>query len=65
MNYEMFFLRIDRANKNPELQNYIKRMILWTCHINLPKLTKVSKKAGFPKVNDKNDIYDWMNGDKK
>lgn len=63
MNYEMFFLRIEKANNDPELQKKIKRMILLSCHINLPKLTKVLKKAGFPKVNDENDIYVWINED--
>jgi hypothetical protein len=60
MQYEMFFFRIDLANKNPEVQKNVKRKILLACHINLSKLSKVSKKAGYPKVNDKNDVFLWL-----
>jgi hypothetical protein len=58
--YEMFFVRIDFANKNQDVAKYAKRKVLATCHINLSKLSKVSKKAGYPKVNDKKDVLEWF-----
>ncbi len=60
MQYEMFFIRIDFANKNPDIAKYAKRKVLAACHINLYKVNKVSKKAGFPKVNDKKDVLEWF-----
>jgi hypothetical protein len=58
--YETFFIRIDFANKNPDFAKYAKRKVLATCHINLSKLNKVSKKAGYPNVNDKKDVLEWF-----
>lgn len=58
--YEMLFIRIDFANKNPDVAKYVKRKVMATCHINLSKLNKVSKKAGYPKVNDKKDVLEWF-----
>lgn len=60
MQYEMFFIRIDFANKNSDVAKYAKRKVLAACHINLPKLNRVSKKAGYPKVNDKKDVLEWF-----
>ena len=60
MQYETFFIRIDFANKNPDIAKYAKRKVLAACHVNLPKLNKVSKKAGYPKVNDKKDVLEWF-----
>lgn len=58
--YETFFIRIDFANKNPDVAKYAKRKVFAACHINLSKLNKVSKKAGYPKVNDKKDVLEWF-----
>lgn len=58
--YETFFIRIDFANKNPDVARYAKRKVLAACHVNLPKLNKVSKKTGYPKVNDKKDVLEWF-----
>lgn len=60
MQYEKFFIRIDMANKNPEIAKSAKRKVLAACHINLSKLNKVSRKAGYPKVNDKKDVLEWF-----
>jgi len=60
MQYEMFFVRIDIANKNSDIVKYTKRKILATCHFNLSKLNKVSKSAGYPKVNTKEDVLEWL-----
>jgi hypothetical protein len=60
MQYELFFVRINFANKNPDLVRYAKRKIISACHINLPRLNKVSKKAGYPKLNDKKDVLEWL-----
>ncbi len=60
MQYETLFIRIDFANKNPDIAKYAKRKVLAACHINLSKLNKVSKKAGYPKVNDKKDVLEWF-----
>jgi hypothetical protein len=59
--YEGLFLRIDFANKNLDLAKYAKRRVLTACHINLSKLSKVSKSAGYPKVNNKEDVLGWFN----
>lgn len=58
--YEMFFIRIDFANKNPDVAKYAKKKVITACHINLSKLNTVSKKAGYPKVSDKKDILEWF-----
>lgn len=58
--YETFFIRIDFANKNSDVAKHAKRKVLTACHVNLPKLSKVSKKAGYPKVNDKKDVLEWF-----
>jgi hypothetical protein len=60
MQYEMFFVRIDIANKNSDFTKYAKRRILVACHVNLSKLNKVSKNAGYPKVNNKEDVLEWL-----
>jgi hypothetical protein len=60
MQYEMFFVRIDIANKNSDIVKYTKRKILTACHFNLSKLNRVSKIAGFPKVNGKEDVLEWL-----
>lgn len=60
LRYEMFFIRIDFANKNPEVVKYAKRKVIPACHISLSKLNTVSKKAGYPKVNDNKDILEWF-----
>ena len=60
MQYEMFFIRIDIANKNSDFTKYAKRRILVACHVNLSKLNKVSKNAGYPKVNNKEDVLEWL-----
>ena len=58
MQYKTFFILIDFANKNPDVAKYIKRKVLAACHVNLSKLNKVSKKAGYPKVNDKKEVLE-------
>ena len=60
MQYKTFFIRIDFANRNPDVERYAKRKVLVACHINLATLNKVSKKAGYPKVNDKKDVLEWF-----
>lgn len=60
MQYEVFFVRIDIANKNSDFTKYAKRRILVACHVNLSKLNKVSKNAGYPKVNNKEDVLEWL-----
>jgi hypothetical protein len=60
MQYEMFFVRIDIANKNSGVTKYAKRKILMACHVNLSKLNKVSKNVGYPKVNNKEDVLEWL-----
>lgn len=60
MQYETFFIRIDFANKNSDVAKYAKRKVLAACHINMPKLNRVSKKAGYPKLNDKKDVLEWF-----
>lgn len=60
MQYEMLFVRIDIANKNSDFTKYAKRRILVACHVNLSKLNKVSKNAGYPKVNNKEDVLEWL-----
>jgi len=60
MQYEMFFVRIDIANKNSDVTKYAKRKVLVACHVNLSKLNKVSKNVGYPKVNNKEDILEWL-----
>jgi hypothetical protein len=60
MQYEMFFVRIDIANRNLDNAKFAKRKVIATCHINLSKLNRVSKKAGYPKVNDKKDVLEWF-----
>lgn len=59
--YETFFIRIDLANGNPDIAKYAKRKVFIACCVNLSKLNKVSKKAGYPKVNDKQDVLEWFN----
>jgi hypothetical protein len=56
----MVFVRIEFANKNPDVSKYAKRKVLTACHINLPKLNKFSKKVGYPKVNNKIDVLQWF-----
>lgn len=60
MQYEMFFVRIDIANRNLDNAKFAKEKIIAACHINLSKLNKVSKKAGYPKVNEKEDALEWL-----
>lgn len=60
MQYESLFTRIDFANKNSDLAKYAKRKIFTTCHVNLSKLNKLSKNAGFPRVNSKDDVLALM-----
>jgi hypothetical protein len=65
MQYEMFFVRIDIANRNLDNAKFAKRKVIATCHINLSKLNRVSKKAGYPKVNDKKDVLEWFKPDRQ
>ena len=60
MQYEMFFIRIDIANKNSDVAKYVKGKVLAACHINLSKLNEVSKNAGYPKVSNKEDVLEWF-----
>ncbi|MEW6179155.1 MAG: hypothetical protein AB1522_04425 [Chloroflexota bacterium] len=60
MQYETFFVRIDLANKNSDVAKYAKRRVLVTCHLNLSKLNRVSKKAGYPKANNEKDVLEWF-----
>lgn len=60
MQYELFFVRIEIANKDSNFAKMVKRKVFATCNINLSKLTKVSKKAGYPKVNSQDDILEWL-----
>ncbi len=61
MQYETLFVRIDIANKNVNITKYVKKKVLVSCHINLLKLNKVSKKAGYPKLINRNDYLKWIN----
>lgn len=65
MQYEMFFVRINIANRNLDNAKFAKRKVIAACHINLSKLNRVSKKAGYPKVNDKKDVLEWFKLDGK
>lgn len=60
MMYESFFLRIRMANKDPDLIRYAKREIIKKCNINLSKLLRVSRKAAYPKISNKQDISNWF-----
>jgi hypothetical protein len=60
MQYEMFFVRIDIANTNSDLIKYAKRKVLIACNFNLSKINKVSKNAGYPKVNRQDDVLEWL-----
>jgi len=60
MQYELFFVRIDIANKNTDFAKSVKRKVFAACNINLSKLIRVSKKAGYPKVNSKEDVLEWL-----
>lgn len=57
MQYDSLFTRVDFANRNPELAIYLKLKVFTTCHISLSKLNSFSKRAGLPKVNNKEDIF--------
>ncbi len=59
--YRWLFKFISFANKNSDLSKYAKRKVFTTCHFNLFKLTRVSKKIGYPKVIEENDVLDWIN----
>ncbi len=56
MQYESFFTRVDFANQNSDLAKYAKWKIFVACHVNLSKLNKLSKSAGFPKMDSKDDV---------
>lgn len=60
ISYDSLFIRIDFANKHSDLARYAKRRVLATCRINLPKLNKLSKNAGFPEFSSENDILDLI-----
>ena len=60
MQYESFFTRIDFANKESGVAKYAKRKIVMACHFNLSKLNKVSKSAGYPKMNSKEDVLELL-----
>lgn len=60
MQYELFFVRIDIANKDSNIAKTVKRKVFMACNINLSKLIRVSKKAGYPKVNSKDDVLEWL-----
>jgi hypothetical protein len=60
MQYEMFFVRINIANKNSVIAKKVKRKIFAACNINLSKLIKVSKSAGYPKVKGEADVLEWL-----
>jgi uncharacterized membrane protein YhdT len=54
--YDNIFMRIDFANKNSNLTKYAKQKILITFHFNLRKLTRFSKKAGWPEFHIEDDV---------
>ena len=58
--YETFFIRIGSANKGSDVVQYAKRKVLVACNINLSKLNRVSRKAGYPKASNKNDVLEWF-----
>ena len=60
MQYELFFMRIDFANKDKDLSWSIKKKILKICHINLSRLNRVSKNAGYPQVKNSEEILRWL-----
>lgn len=65
MQYEMLFVRINIANKNLDNAKFAKRKVIAACHINLSKLNRVSKKAGYPKMIDKKDVLEWFKQDEQ
>lgn len=58
--YETFFIRIDFANNKNTLSKFAKKAVIRACHLNLSKLNKVSKKAGFPKIEKEENISEWF-----
>lgn len=56
VNYESFFLRIDRFNQNKQFIKYSKRKIILTCNLNLFKLFRISKIVGIIKIDNENDL---------
>ena len=63
MQYKSLFTRISFANKNSDTAKYAKRKVLAACNINLFKLNEISKKAGYPKVNDNKQVLEWFKKD--
>ena len=60
LQYNSLFTRVDHANKNSNLAKYTKRKILVACHVNLSKLKKFSRNAGYARVNSKDDVLAWV-----
>jgi hypothetical protein len=60
MQYQSLFIRIDFANQNSDIAVYAKRKVLAVCHINLSRLNEVIKKAGYPRMTDKQDVLEWF-----
>jgi len=54
--YDSLFTRVDFTNNKSEMAKYAKRKIFSACHINLSKIIKLSKNAGLPKINGKDDV---------
>lgn len=62
MQYEHFFLLIGFANKDKKFSWKIKKTVFRTCHLNLTKLKRITKKAGYPEINQIEDIAEWFKG---
>lgn len=62
MQYEHFFLLIGFANKDNNFSWKIKKTVFRTCHLNLTKLKRITKKAGYPEINQIEDIAEWFKG---
>lgn len=54
--YESLFVRVNVANKSSDLAKFAKWKIFTTCHVDLSKLTRLSKNAGFPRVSSKDEV---------
>lgn len=60
MQYELLFIRVDFANKNPDIARYTKRKFFTSCKFNLSKLIKFSRNVGYPRANSKDDVTALM-----
>lgn len=60
MMYESLFIRISLANHDKDLERYAKMKVLLGYNINLSRLKKFSKLAGYPKIQSKEAVLTWL-----